>query len=627
MQNIWTINGASPESQNLGSIQLKIITQSADLVTLTQTTAYDADPTFAYGETVTIHRDGAQWFKGTCISIARHGSGASERIDYQIAGPWWQLTKVIYQQQFTRFVSGVTATPTLAKLILGTDDAGARLNSGQVITAVVNYAASALGASALFQLGTVAPATQMPYEELNALSCADVISRVLRWNPDVVAYFDYSSTPPTLHFKTRASLDALSLDIADVVISKNSVNPRNDLQIDGVVIQFERTDTVDGNKQNIIITDSAGTITDPLKTLYLYFDLQGASVSFIRQKVVSETISESSGTWWQKKHAKLQGATSISVASATKTALDDAAENDGTAYSKELVSGSIAEWMTGVGVNTQIVQATVIYTKDGAKKTETLRLSLQGTNANSSTYSSVGSETPAEPTPTGLAAAILSSLVNLQYQGAVTLTESEAGGVSHINKKLNILGGRTEWASMAAQIYSATYSLDSGITQINFGPAKHLGATDLFQLFRNVRNRQGGSGSVRAQIGGTSDLPTRSANTSTADDGGGAGPEAFRIYWADGLSTVVDFSTAIATRDSDSPEDEWGIFFGISNLAHTKTITYGEGLDINDDTGTDQTQWYLPIYGDGKLLTTGGVYRAETFCASSKPVTGLVKIG
>jgi hypothetical protein len=239
----------------------------------------------------------------------------------------------------------------------------------------------------------------------------------------------------------------------------------------------------------------------------------------------------------------------------------------------------------------------------------------------------VGSETPAEPTPTGLAAAILSSLVNLQYQGAVTLTESEAGGVSHINKKLNILGGRTEWASMAAQIYSATYSLDSGITQINFGPAKHLGATDLFQLFRNVRNRQGGSGSVRAQIGGTSDLPTRSANTSTADDGGGAGPEAFRIYWADGLSTVVDFSTAIANRDSESPEDEWGIFFEISDRAHTKTITYGEGLDINDDTGTDQTQWYLPIYGDGKLLTTGGVYRAETFCASGEPVTGLVKIG
>ena len=122
--------------------------------------------------------------------------------------------------------------------------------------------------------------------------------------------------------------------------------------------------------------------------------------------------------------------------------------------------------------------------------------------------------------------------------------------------------------------------------------------------------------------GGNDSLESASINAS-----GGAGPEAFRIYWADGLSTVVDFSTAIANRDSDSPEDEWGIFFGISNLAHTKTITYGEGLNIYDDTGTDQTQWYLPIYGDGKLLTTGGVYRAETFCASGEPVTGLVKIG
>ena len=111
----------------------------------------------------------------------------------------------------------------------------------------------------------------------------------------------------------------------------------------------------------------------------------------------------------------------------------------------------------------------------------------------------------------------------------------------------------------------------------------------------------------------------------TIFEGGGAGPEAFRIYWADGLFTDVDFSTAIANRDSDSPEDEWGIFFEISTLHYT--ITYGEGLDIYDDTGTDQTQWYLLIYGDGKLLTTGGVYRSETFCAGGEPVKGLVKIG
>jgi len=102
------------------------------------------------------------------------------------------------------------------------------------------------------------------------------------------------------------------------------------------------------------------------------------------------------------------------------------------------------------------------------------------------------------------------------------LTEADAGSATHIDKRINLDGGRQEWSSMNAQVYRVNYALDAGSTQIAFGPAQHLGANDLFQLHRNVRTRKASTGSSRAQIGGGGqDLPTRSPNTTTADDGGG----------------------------------------------------------------------------------------------------------
>jgi len=581
---IWKLNSQLPETHNLGNLRLNVTTQAPDVLTLTQAAAYDADPVYPYGSPVTLTRNNgstdATWFKGICTGIARRGSGTSERIEYQISGPWWQLQQVIYRQQFSRYVGGVAATPTLAKLILGTDEAGARLNSGQVIAAVVNYALAQLGTAALFQLGTVQPATQMPYEELNALSCADVISRVLRWNPDIVAWFDYATDPtPTLHFTRRTSLTARTYAIGDVTISENSINPRNDLQKDGVVIQYERNDTIDGAEQKTIITDTAGSTSDPTKTLYLFFDLQGSSISYVNQAVKTATIQASSATWWATRHPKLKGATAITVANHAQQAVDnedEGGEDDGSEYGRELISGSIAEWMSAK-VNAQIITADVTYTPPGGSpRTETLRLQLQGTNATTQTYSSIGSSSPAEPTPTGLAASILASLSTLPYEGSLTLHQAEAGADTHINTRLNITGGRSEWASMAAQVYQTSYDLDTGRTQINFGPAKHLGATDLFQLLRNVRTRQQSSATFRTNTTGSAqNLPTRSPNTTTADDGGSGAVAAPLQAYKTGTDTI---------------KVKPGTVDGI-----VVTAAGGAALDAADVTVTDGYQLWLVV--------------------------------
>jgi len=608
ISNIWQINDATFSTRNLEGASLQVVTQSPDVLSCTQANAYDADPEFAYGSIVTVKRGTAQWFKGTCTAISRRGTGTSERINYQISGPWWQLQKVIYRQDFTRIVGTESATVAVAKLILGTDSEGERINSGQVITDVVNYAIVQLGSAALFQLGAVQVTTQMPYEELTALSCAEVITRCLRWNPDVVAYFDYSTTVPTLNFKRRLNLTSQTHAHVDVTITDASINPRNDLQVDGVVVQYERTDTVDGNPSKGVITESAGVITDPTKTLYFFFDLQGASVSFNRQKVSTESIQEGSANWWSKRHPKLKGATGVSVANDGQSAVDDDGENDGTSYSKELISGSIADWMGGVGTCAQIVKADVTYTPDGGtSKTETLRLQVVGTNANNQTYQTVSSATAAEPKPVDLANSILSGLAVLQYEGQVVLTEADAGSATHIDKRINLDGGRQEWSSMNAQVYRVNYALDTGATQIAFGPAQHLGANDLFQLHRNVRTRKASTGSSRAQIGGSGqDLPTRSPNTTTADDGGGAAEtRPLNAYKSSTGKLKVEPGT-VAGQSVTGTNLE--VSYAIGNKAWVKLTRNSSGVataaamtavDPGADSATQASQLVYEIQDDG----------------------------
>lgn len=532
INNIWTIQGATGEPttfavRNLMSVNSQRLSQAVDTVTFTQAASYDADPEFADGETVTIYRDGAQWFKGRCTAIKRQGSAQSERINYTISGPWWQLQNIIFEQSFNRWlltaIDPLTYTETevtLARIILGTDIDGARITSGEAITEAVNYALTALGSAALFQLGDVDPSAELPYEELNSLSCAEVINRVLRWHPDVVAYFDYATTPPTLHFKKRSALSSQTFAIDDVIIAENSINPRHDLQKNGVIIKYERVDSYNDEKIKRVITDEAGATSDPFKTLKLYFNLEGYSVTYLTQAVKVETIQPNSATWWRKNDPELALATAITVSNGVRSpALNDEGEA-GESYTAQLIEGSIANWMEKETWQ-QIVTAEVSYTLNGenfsnVKKT----LGVVGTNATTKNYQIADSESVAETKPEGLAADILSSINTLHYDGIVELTQGDVSADNHLAKKINVSGGRVEWATMNAQVYEVNYSLDKGSTVIAFGPARHLGATDLFQLARNVRTRQPATGQTRATGEDRQhSLPTKGPNTTTGGGG------------------------------------------------------------------------------------------------------------
>ena len=238
---IWTLeyNGTEKTLADWGLAHFTRSLRSQGLDTLTFTAdgaAADAAPLFPFQATVTLHRDrtqnsdgsfsgGTPWFRGPVVQIPRAGSPQAEAMQYQVAGPWWYLEHLVFQQPFRAF-NGYTipndpnSPPlyvdsesdthlflNLAPINAPTSDG--KINTGQQIIEALNWAlkpfVTAMAAPP-FQIGEVTPALDVPIDEVRDITCAEVIHKMLRWSPDAVCWFDYTTSPPTFNCKRRSEL-------------------------------------------------------------------------------------------------------------------------------------------------------------------------------------------------------------------------------------------------------------------------------------------------------------------------------------------------------------------------------------------------------------------------------------
>ena len=149
----------------------------------------------------------------------------------------------------------------------------------------------------------------IPYDECKDLSCADVIRRLLRWVPDTVCYIDYQQTIPTIYFKRRAQLTSTVLSLNSENISEFSIQPRYDLQMNSVVLKFERTNSTNGKawKTTSVQKYPTNASENSLKSLVLTIDLEGAKSNYITQAVSVVAIETSSIAWWKAHIPALNG--------------------------------------------------------------------------------------------------------------------------------------------------------------------------------------------------------------------------------------------------------------------------------------------------------------------------------
>jgi hypothetical protein len=630
--SVWTIRDASGVEKavadwGLCALTRERINQMPDVVTFRAESALsDADPIFAYGSVIQLFRDEVPWFYGRVVQVPGRATSKVEEQLYRVAGPWWYLENLVFQQvwELTDGTDSTLVATNKSRLVLSQAADGSKYTTGAAIAEVLAYA-TARGAP--ITAGTITPAATVPYAEALDRSCAEVIRNLLRWTPDAMAAFDYTTAPfPTLSIHLRADAPVISLPAYGAPVTGLELSARHDLLVPAVVLKFEQTNDIDNDTFVSLITDAApSTATgDELGALVMTFDLSGARATYHHQPVVTAEIPTSDTTpnvvdWWKGKFAWLNDFddSDLSVLAGTQlVAIENPTAYADTSVSEvpnELVEGSVSAWM-GVESAPLLVSATLVYsgaaTEEssevfGGNNQRVVYTRVLGTSAETGTYSRLTSETDAEPVPVGLAAAIFAATGVLQYDGAIELTEQECSGAGAPGALLNLTGGRAEWAAMAAQIQRVEENIDLGQTKIVVGPAKHLGQTEITAWLRANRERRlsyrlserttgRGDGNAAKVMGGEqmprSDSIFRpSAGTSEPDR-----PfEILDLSDATGLKVQVNANSFL--QQSLTPNDT----FAITGLATPMTAVVGTQIWLEIDFDPDSAEVTAATIGSG----------------------------
>lgn len=135
----------------------------------------------------------------------------------------------------------------------------------------------------------------------------------------------------------------------------------------------------------------------------------------------------------------------------------------------------------------------------------TIALALQGTDQ-------------AEAAPVGLASQYYSALSDVQWEGSLVLREFECSALVRPGHKLNLLNGRTAWATMNATVQETIEELDTGRTVVTLGFAAHLGLTDFVDMMRRFRDRNEPGDFPAVQHNGTEGVDTQVEGADPAAD-------------------------------------------------------------------------------------------------------------
>ncbi len=300
------------------------------------------------------------------------------------------------------------------------------------------------------------------------------------------------------------------------------VNPRFDLLTPYVLINYEQTNTVNGQSWMI---PSQDFYPSPLPTapmsqfnaIRATIDLQGlhantTTANLVCDPIIADPVLSGALAWWLARHPQYKPfdptvppnaggpsnapdpnnpITSFSLIPGSLTIKPTNPNETLLNLPNELRTGQIAPWM---GLQTQrvtiTVKANIVHRNGNVVMDHPVTFQCMSTNATTGPFTNETVSQIPEPTPVGLAQALYNAVSVLQYDGELTLQEPEVSGSLSIGDLFNLAGGNlAEWTTMNGMVQSITENLDDGTTQIEFGPPKHLSAGDLVDLLRVNRSR------------------------------------------------------------------------------------------------------------------------------------------
>jgi len=499
MSVAWTLEYNGTE-KTLAAWGLKALRRSravldADQVTFTHAgAAFDADPLFPFETSIRIYRtengQKVKWFEGAVQEPDRHGDGRAENVSYTVLGPWYWLNRV-FMQSWKSYDNSIQALVDLYKthVLLGLDAAGLRRNAREVIIEALAFAIT--GGAPVQYMVAASLGQLVPLYEAKDITVPEVLRLLLRWFPDTVTWWDYTTTPCTLHVARRADLAPVTLPATAANGGDTravQVKARRELQRESVVLLYEQASSVNGESRVSLTVDKwpANATGREFKSLVVTVNLQGYAVTIAQARLTTQPIATGSAGWWEQK---LPWLTEPDMLPAAQGGYVISGVGRLGNLANELLDGQITPWMSQSSERDTITANVHWKKKDGSEGDRKVSVRIQATNATSGNYSAITSATSGEAIPTGLARQFYEAVNTLHWEGDLEFVEAEVTGLAGIGRVLNLSGGRAEWATMDALIWRETVDVDAGVTQIGIGPPQNLGIPDLIQLLQVDRNR------------------------------------------------------------------------------------------------------------------------------------------
>ena len=505
----------------LSALKRRRLNQGRDTVCFTEAgRGVDGQPLFAPETLVTLRLGKNIYFRGIVTKAPGIGQRAREARHYELAGPWWYLENLIFQQAWAEAVDtndskSATAPVFKGRVILGQSADGKSISLRDQVEEIIQYAAS-LGAP--IEMGNIDPELTFPMDETRDLTCAEALTRILRWAPDAVVWFDYASADKAkLNISTRTTMPEVTIPIGGV--KSVELTPRHDLQVPAVVLKYEKKHLENGASWTTTELDAfpENATGRELKALVLTVELEGMRAQMLRQRVRAEPIHHEHPNWWQAHVPSLQGVRNLVIKNPSRTSV----------HPNELVEGSVAPWMRR-SIEEDVVRALDSYETDDVSEVDREEaVRLNATDASTFTYQRLLSAEPDEAAPMGLARQLFEAVNVLQYDGFVELESEEVSLQPYLGTLLSFSESTPEYAAMRGLVQEVREDIERGRTWIRFGPPKHLGADDLVELMRvNRRRRATRRAFVRStgrvdKNGGILEQATH-ARVDNADSGGGA---------------------------------------------------------------------------------------------------------
>lgn len=530
----------------------------------------DEELEFEYGDLCVLTRlpsatavSGDVWFVGKCRPSGMESSYNSEGQGLLFTDPWFEMEATVYRKNTNASLasaSGATGGFWSGHMALNLNSVGTGQTIATELNQILTYASTRVIADGVTGLPFQYDSGSLPdpvfgvwRDEVRNITIAEALRRQLRYLPGVSVFFDHSTgtdavlPKPTLKMVMREDAPSATLQIAAGTGNSEGFKVERvwGQEVPCVVIQYEKTNTVNGKPYSYIVEDKYPASASSFEAFSLIqnIDLAGAARTTITQRLATRPFTAASGTptdasriaWWARHCPGYNdgAATGFGIVSVDNVALLQRSPSGTwvpasgaylTPYANEITDGVWSSWMkySTDGINYvesdcyEIgVSGAVKYKRkmpSGALVGEAQTAYLQGSvlvtqlspGQAGQDYTTVSSNTPDEATPSGMAEWLYNQLKGPAYMGTVSFVQDEVdnfGGVLGMGKRLNLdvlnddgtqNTGSDEydmWRTMQATIQKIVHQLETGKTIVSFGPPKHLGATDIIELLRMQRVR------------------------------------------------------------------------------------------------------------------------------------------